>query len=59
MFELKESKCEIKLHRNCFMSGVTVDCQGSQKKFGDYKDKLDSVQKILFGNGSSKSKFIK
>lgn len=54
---LQESKCEMKLHRNCLTSGISLDCHGSQKKIGsDYKDKLDSFQKILFGSGS-KSNF--
>ncbi len=35
------------------MTGVTIDCHGAQKKIGtDYKEKLDSFQKILFGSGS-------
>jgi len=50
-----KSKCEMKLHRHCLITGISLDCQGSQKKIGsDYKDKLDSFQKILFGSGSKK-----
>jgi len=51
----QKSKCEMKLHRHCLITGISLDCQGSQKKIGsDYKDKLDSFQKILFGSGSKK-----
>lgn len=51
----QKSKCEIRLHRSCFNTGTVLECQGSKNKIGaDYKEKLDSFQKILFGSGSKK-----
>jgi hypothetical protein len=53
----QKPKCEVKIHRACYLTGVTLDCHGSQKTIKtDYKEKLDNIQKILFGSGSSKVK---
>lgn len=46
----QKSKCEIKLHRNCLLNGGFIECNGFQKTIKtDYKEKFDSIQKILFG----------
>jgi hypothetical protein len=45
----QKSKCEIKLHRNCLLSGITIDCNFQKTIKTDYKEKFDSIQKILFG----------
>ncbi len=47
----QKSKCEIKFHRSCLQTGVSFECQSKEKTIRtDYKEKLDSFQKILFGS---------
>lgn len=46
----QKSKCELKFHRNCVNSHM-LDCMGAQKTTrAEYKEKLDTFQKILFGS---------
>ena len=45
------------MHRSCFINGgLTIDCHGSQKNIKtDYKEKLDNIQKMIFGGSKSKT----
>ena len=48
----------MKIHRTCYTNGVPADCNGAQKIKTDYKDKLDSFQKIFFGKSLFEFLFI-
>ena len=56
--QCQRSKCELRLHRSCVgAAGVPplLECVGAARKIGaDYKERLDSFQKILFGSGSKR-----
>ncbi|CAF0826197.1 unnamed protein product [Brachionus calyciflorus] len=45
----QKTKCEIKIHRHCVSAAVLNECHGSQKIKTDYKEKLDNIQKMIFG----------